>query len=534
MYSVVDLFAGAGGLSLGFKQTKQFDIKIAFENNPKAKKTYKRNYKDTEVFDDVCKADYDFIIKKYGQIDVVIGGPPCQGFSNANRQKNHAINQNNMLVKEYIRAITELNPKAFIMENVSMLKSDIHRFYMSKDDREMVKEFNIPTILSELVLINAEFAPSNAKDIVCSEQLIKKYIWDKSDYLLLNTIYRQRNNIEKFEFSLSKHKKKLLDLSARLRKNNSFNNDEIYQINVEVSNVITSYFDNTILPNDIIKCLERVVMTQRMLSKAKEIFDNNIIVEEITTSGDIVAHINSFAVFDYIKCILSSEKYDYDLASDVLCAANFGVPQKRMRFVLIGIKKKINKAELPKGRLMEAEYNTVYDAIGDLSNVNPIYNVLEDNGIHLKKSKIKLSDLSKMLRDSKILYNHIITESRETALRRFAVIRQGENFHSLDPSMKEDTYTDISRTQNTIYLRLKYDEISGTVVNVRKSMWIHPEHNRAVSVREAARLQTFPDSFVFEGTKDSQYQQVGNAVPPVLAKAIAEKTIELLEGNKTQ
>ena len=132
MYSVVDLFAGAGGLSLGFKQTKQFDIKIAFENNPKAKKTYKRNYKDTEVFDDVCKADYDFIIKKYGQIDVVIGGPPCQGFSNANRQKNHAINQNNMLVKEYIRAITELNPKAFIMENVSMLKSDIHRFYMSK------------------------------------------------------------------------------------------------------------------------------------------------------------------------------------------------------------------------------------------------------------------------------------------------------------------------------------------------------------------------------------------------------------------
>jgi DNA (cytosine-5)-methyltransferase 1 len=482
MYSVVDLFAGAGGLSLGFKQTKQFDIKIAFENNPKAKKTYKRNYKDTEVFDDVCKADYDFIIKKYGQIDVVIGGPPCQGFSNANRQKNHAINQNNMLVKEYIRAITELN----------------------------------------------------AKDIVCSEQLIKKYIWDKSDYLLLNTIYRQRNNIEKFEFSLSKHKKKLLDLSARLRKNNSFNNDEIYQINVEVSNVITSYFDNTILPNDIIKCLERVVMTQRMLSKAKEIFDNNIIVEEITTSGDIVAHINSFAVFDYIKCILSSEKYDYDLASDVLCAANFGVPQKRMRFVLIGIKKKINKAELPKGRLMEAEYNTVYDAIGDLSNVNPIYNVLEDNGIHLKKSKIKLSDLSKMLRDSKILYNHIITESRETALRRFAVIRQGENFHSLDPSMKEDTYTDISRTQNTIYLRLKYDEISGTVVNVRKSMWIHPEHNRAVSVREAARLQTFPDSFVFEGTKDSQYQQVGNAVPPVLAKAIAEKTIELLEGNKTQ
>ena len=54
-------------------------------------------------------------------------------------------------------------------------------------------------------------------------------------------------------------------------------------------------------------------------------------------------------------------------------------------------------------------------------------------------------------------------------------------------------------------------------------MWVHPTKDRAVSVREAARLQTFPDSFVFCGTKDKQYQQVGNAVPPIMAKAIAKK-----------
>ena len=83
--------------------------------------------------------------------------------------------------------------------------------------------------------------------------------------------------------------------------------------------------------------------------------------------------------------------------------------------------------------------------------------------------------------------------------------------------------------QNTIYMRLKYDEPSGTVVNVRKSMWIHPELDRAISIREAARLQTFPDSFIFEGTKDSQYQQVGNAVPPFLAKAVAESIISILD-----
>ena len=125
--------------------------------------------------------------------------------------------------------------------------------------------------------------------------------------------------------------------------------------------------------------------------------------------------------------------------------------------------------------------------------------------------------------------NHIITATTETALKRFEAIGQGQNFHSLSDEMKSNTYTDPQRTQSTIYIRLQYDEPSGTVVNVRKSMWIHPTKNRAISVREAARLQTFPDSFVFCGTKDVQYQQVGNAVPPIMAYAIAKKLAKLLK-----
>jgi DNA (cytosine-5)-methyltransferase 1 len=137
MYSVVDLFAGAGGLSLGFLQTNWFDIKVAFENNPDMQATYKKNHPGVEVLGDVCSANYQDIMNKYGDIDVVIGGPPCQGFSNANRQKNHAINMNNMLVKQYIRAIVELQPKAFVLENVSMLRSDTHRFFMDKKDKNI-------------------------------------------------------------------------------------------------------------------------------------------------------------------------------------------------------------------------------------------------------------------------------------------------------------------------------------------------------------------------------------------------------------
>ena len=135
-YSAIDLFAGAGGLSLGFMQTQKFDVKVAFENNPDMQATYQKNHPGVEMQGDVCKANYKDIEDKYGKIDVVIGGPPCQGFSNANRQKNHAISQNNMLVKQYVRAILELQPKAFVMENVSMLKSDVHRFYLTQEDMD--------------------------------------------------------------------------------------------------------------------------------------------------------------------------------------------------------------------------------------------------------------------------------------------------------------------------------------------------------------------------------------------------------------
>ena len=111
---------------------------------------------------------------------------------------------------------------------------------------------------------------------------------------------------------------------------------------------------------------------------------------------------------------------------------------------------------------------------------------------------------------------------------RFKKLAPGENFLSLPADMKA-TYSKPERTQKTIYYRLLKDEPSGTVVNVRKSMWIHPTLDRALSLREAARLQSFPDSFVFAGPKNSQYQQVGNAVPPMLAEIVARHLNSIIE-----
>ena len=530
MYKVVDLFAGAGGLSLGFMQTQKYDIKVAFENSPYMQDTYRLNHPGVEVQGDVCTADYDAIKKKYGEIDVVIGGPPCQGFSNANRQKNHAISQNNMLVKQYIRAILELKPKAFVMENVSMLKSDVHRFYMEESDIETVERCGIPVKSTPLHLLDAEYVFDGALDIVKNQQKIQQYLWPEQHYFELNVIYKAAKNLDKMKSALAKHKKKLCAAAADYAK--SSDKSHISRVSADAFQAVLNYYSGELDASALKSKIEPAIMIQRMLSKAQEIYENHIVVDAYSVEDGIAAVIRSFAVYDYLEKVLQAPENDYVLDKGVLCAADYGAPQKRMRFVVIGIKRSISpKVALPKGRFDADEYRTVRDAISDLEDVTPVFDLEDDkDGIRIER-KENLNELASALRNAEVLRNHIVTKTTDIAMERFRALKQGQNFHALDESLKMNTYTDAARTQNTIYLRLNYDEPSGTVVNVRKSMWIHPTLDRAISVREAARLQTFPDSFVFCGSKDKQYQQVGNAVPPIMAKSIAKKLAKILKDN---
>lgn len=531
--NVIDLFAGAGGLSLGFEQVKgevRFKIRVAFENNPNMQETYKKNHPSTEVRGDVCEADFRQINREFGPIDVVIGGPPCQGFSNANRQRYAAINLNNKLVKQYIRVITELQPKAFVMENVSMLKSDVHRFYMEESDVSKVERYQIGTKDTPLVLLDKQYYFEGAEDYIGQALIIDSYIWPEQLENELRVIYKCSKNIAKLKATLEKHK-------ARIEKAVSMYYDLIKEYNTdnhiiiksrEACDIVLQYFSGDCSISDIRPIIEPAIMIQRMLSRMKEIIDNNIVIDSISTDNGIVASIRTFAVFEYLSKILQSEDYKYALKPDVICAADYGAPQKRMRFVIVGVKRSIaSEALLPTPRFKPEEYLTVRHAIEDLEGVTTVDDISQDHGTPVALPETK-GPLSK-LRDSNTIWNHIITRTTPTALSRFKAIKQGENFHALSDDLKSNTYTDPSRTQNTIYLRLNYDEPCGTVVNVRKSMWLHPTLDRAISVREAARLQTFPDSFIFCGTKDQQYQQVGNAVPPIMAKAIAKKVAKLLK-----
>ena len=529
MYRVLDLFCGAGGLSLGFTRTEDYEIVAAAEKNEQARETYTNNHNvpNANMYEDVNDINYAELAERVGNIDIVIGGPPCQGFSNANRQKNNMISLNNKLVKQYVRAIRELNPTAFVMENVSMLKSDVHRFYVEYGDEQDIQEYNINTRDDNITLLSQQFMFDGALKVAQNADLIRQNIWNETIYYYVNVVFKRKNNAEKLKKVLKKHRRRLEWVSQQLIALGD--NPNIHAENLRVSNAIIAYYNENLSEEQVVDEIETAIMIQRMLGKAKEIIEQNVICYGFNNDNGLIVTLRSFSVLDYILNVLQSDNYHYRVNSDVLCAADFGVPQKRQRFVLIGIKQNIcDNFEMPRGDVKD--YFTVGQAIMDLAGVRTVTDINDDLGVRLNPRN-RLNRLARELRNTEILYNHIITATRENAQKRFDALHQGENFHSLSNELKTNTYTDITRTQNTIYLKLDENQPSGTVVNVRKSMWIHPRLNRAISVREAARLQSFPDSYRFYGTKDSQYQQVGNAVPPLLAQAIAEHLTAILTAN---
>lgn len=522
MLRTIDLFAGAGGLSFGFEATGEYQVVAAAENNPNARRTYMANHKDDDIrmIEDVRGYDFRGLIDDIGEIDVVIGGPPCQGFSNANRQKNHIISMNNSLVKEYFRAVREIRPKAFVMENVSMLSSEKHRFYDSRIDHNEVIGLGIEMRDDEIVIADENYDGIDCFSILKGEGEVNYSISDKL-LKLLNVLYRNTKSKEKD--ILTKYKaKNAKEIKEQIREyltEENYNYELLHRIYEEIDGERDDYYSD----------LGSFVRFQKSFRLIEELKSNEIIFDltQDSTTKKIKALVKSYSVIDYVNKILGDT---YVKDSGEINSVWFGVPQERKRFIMVGV-----RSELLQNGIVripaEQDYNyipeTVGNAIFDLSEYETVIDVKEDKLIPYSESRDVSAYAAMMRKQSAGVQNHIITNTREKARKRFIALKEGQNFHDLCDEYK-DNYADPQRTQNSIYLRLDANQPSETVVNVRKSMWIHPTLNRAISIREAARLQSFPDRFVFIGTKDSQYQQIGNAVPPLMAKGIAEKVLHYI------
>lgn len=344
---MIDLFAGVGGLSLGFEQAG-FEILIANEYDTSIAEAYIKNHKHTNmVVDDITKLPISETFGKYkGQVTLVVGGPPCQGYSQKGQRKT--INDpRNFLFRYFVEVVKEVQPQYFVMENVPNLLTAERGFF--------------------------------------------------------------KQELEKLFTELG-----------------------------------------------------------------------------------------------------------YTINAQVLCAADYGVPQNRQRAFIIG-KFGDSQVEMPKKK---DKRTTIWEAISDLSYLASGEGT--EISDYIKESE---SDYQKIMRNgSHKVYNHIATNHSKIALERLAMIPPKGGKEYLPP--EHITKSIYSGT----WERMDADDISVTITTrfdtPSSGRFTHPYLNRAITVREAARIQSFPDSFHFYGTKTSQMKQVGNAVPPMLAKAIADAILD--------
>lgn len=344
---MIDLFAGVGGLSLGFEQVG-FETVIANEYDASIAEAYIKNRRNSNmVVDDITKLEISETFGKYrGKVDLVVGGPPCQGYSQKGQRKT--INDpRNFLFRYFVDVVKEVRPEYFVMENVPNLLTAEKGFFK----QELEKMFT--------------------------------------------------------------------DLG-------------------------------------------------------------------------------------------------YTINAQVLCAADYGVPQNRHRAFIIG-KRGDTQVAMPQ---KVDKRTTIWEAISDLAYLESG----EGEPISKYRNAPESDYQMQMRKNSTELHNHIATKHSKVALERLAMIppKGGKEFlppEHLTKSIYSGTWERMDADDISVTITTRFDTPSS-------GKFTHPYLNRAITVREAARIQSFPDDFYFFGTKTSQMKQVGNAVPPMLARAVAKAILD--------
>ena len=265
-------------------------------------------------------------------------------------------------------------------------------------------------------------------------------------------------------------------------------------------------------------------MTRNMRNPNNSLFEELLkFVHDLRPDWFLFENVEGFAHFENgrIQHLVEQRFRDmgYQVCSKVLCASDYGVPQHRNRFFMVGNCLGID-FEFP---LSLGTKITVRDAIEDLPELM--------NGQQVDKMPYKLSEgmasgyANLMRNGSQWSSQNYVSRNADYVIERYRHIGQGQNWQAIPDELMQN-YANKANCHSGIYRRLIADEPSVVISNYRKNMLIHPFQDRGLSVREAARLQSFPDTFIFQGSLMHIQQQIGNAVPPLLAKAVFEKILE--------
>ncbi|OGO82661.1 MAG: hypothetical protein A2Y18_00890 [Clostridiales bacterium GWD2_32_19] len=265
---------------------------------------------------------------------------------------------------------------------------------------------------------------------------------------------------------------------------------------------------------------------------------NTLFKEYLRIVGDLKPKI---VVMENVKGILSMDSGSvrksiinefnskgYRLEYKILNTSDFGVPQERERVIFIAVRKDLDIPIIfPEPTIIDMKNKiTLKDAISDLPKL--------DSNQHKQAYEVKpLNDYQKLMRaNSTNLNNHQYGGVSDKLAKMMTYIPEGLSAWEVD--IPED-YKPVSGYGNT-YARLDYNKPGMTITRnfacISSSRCIHPEQNRGLSAREAARIQSFPDQYSFCGNKTDISIQIGNAVSPILAEAIADSIKKMLSEIK--
>ncbi|WP_442598619.1 DNA cytosine methyltransferase [Neobacillus sp. D3-1R] len=211
------------------------------------------------------------------------------------------------------------------------------------------------------------------------------------------------------------------------------------------------------------------------------------------------------------------QKMGYNVKYQLLNSADFGVPQIRKRVFFVGIKKG-ETFSFPEPKIFyENDWITAEDATNDL----PLLENSLGNEIEHYTGEPQNDYQRYCRKNSQEIHNHLATKHTEQTIKIISLVPEGGNYKNLPEEFKG------KRNFNVAWTRYHSKRPTLTIDTGHRHHF-HYKANRVPTVRENARFQSFPDDFIFYGNKTQQYRQVGNAVPPLLAKAIAEQLIKYL------
>ncbi|AHZ26227.1 DNA cytosine methyltransferase [Helicobacter pylori] len=508
----------------------------------------------------------EFYSKKFGndRVDLVVATTPCQGMSVANHKKKNDEIKRNSLVVESIDLIKQIKPRFFILENVpsfyktgcidkndnfleigSMIEQNLSGDYMLYDEVINFKNFGANSSRTRTLVIGVckefkdfisalEFFPDFKQEKTLKEVIgsLKPLTWgeyDSADFYhsfrtypkhmqeWIKDLKEGQSAFENTELNKKPHRivgnKIVLNVSKngdKYKRQKYHSVAQKLEINMIIGGPPCQGFSNK--GKNLGLKDPRNFLFLEYIEIVKAIKPEIFIIENVK---NIISCAKGYFL-EEIKERLNA--LGYQLSYQILNAKDYGVPQNRERAFIVGA----SCFSFDFNLLEPSQSVNVQDAISDLAYLCSNEGAFESDYLN----PIQSSYQALMRKDSPKLYNHQATNHSQAALEKLKLINKEQGKECLPKNLHG------KQQFKSTWGRLNWNKISPTIdtrfdtpSNGTNS---HPELHRSITPREAARIQSFSDNYIFYGNKTSVCKQIGNAVPPLLALALGKAILKSL------